>query len=61
MTDKCIVHLRDECLFDYDITGNVMFPTFTVSYLWVSQAVKGNIIKAFVRKVVGVWGNYARV
>lgn len=61
ITDKYIVHLRDKCLFDYSITGNVMYPTFIASYLWVSQAVKGKIIKAFMRKVAGVWGNYARV
>lgn len=59
---KHIVHLHDECLlFDYSVTGNSMVPTFSISNPRGSQAVEGSIIKALMRKVVGVWGNYTRV
>lgn len=38
-----------------------MVPTFSISNLRGSQAVAGSIIKALMRKAVGVWGNYTRV
>ena len=59
---KHIVHPCDECLlFDYSVTGNVMVPTSSVSNLRGSQTAAGSIIKALMRKVVGVWGSYTRV